>query len=99
MTTNKEKIAERALPRADMLAPDIFGNSVEWYSKDSVIKLLGERDERLIEGIRDAVILRTQIPKGARNPTRDATVILGEEIAEMIEDIAENHGIIIKNTN
>lgn len=48
--------------------------------------------ESRIEGMRQArevVLRRTEIPKGARNPTRDAVVILGEEIADFInQDIA-----------
>lgn len=42
-----------------------------------------------IDGMRQAqsrVLRRTEIPKDARNPTRDAIVILGEEIAGFIED-------------
>lgn len=50
---------------------------------------------------RDIVLRRTEIPKDAKNPTRDYVVILGEEIAELIEreltaqpekQQGENHG-------
>lgn len=41
-----------------------------------------------IAGMKSAqsrVLRRTEIPRDAKNPTRDATVILGEVIAEIIE--------------
>lgn len=41
-----------------------------------------------INGLRKAksiVLRRTEIPKDAKEPTRDAVVILGEEIAEIID--------------
>jgi len=31
------------------------------------------------------ILERTRIPRGARNPTRDATVILGEELVDLIK--------------
>lgn len=30
------------------------------------------------------ILRRTEIPKGARKPTRDGTVLLGEELVELI---------------
>lgn len=45
--------------------------------------------EDYIKGLEKAkaiVLRRTEIPKDAREPTRDAVVILGEEIAEIIEE-------------
>lgn len=36
------------------------------------------------ERIKNIILRRTEIPKGARNPTRDAVVILGEELVELI---------------
>ena len=48
--------------------------------------------EARVEGMNKAksrVLRRTEIPVGAKNPTRDAVVILGEEIADIIQgDIA-----------
>lgn len=40
------------------------------------------RKER--ERIKNIILRRTEIPKGARNPTRDAVVLLGEELVELV---------------
>lgn len=50
-----------------------------------------ERGGRIsgMEQARDRVLRRTEIPADARNPTRDAVVIIGEECARIINgDIA-----------
>jgi hypothetical protein len=47
-----------------------------------------ECDKARIAGMEQAksrVLRRTEIPKDARNPTRDSTVILGEQIADIIQ--------------
>lgn len=50
-------------------------------------------DKRELDGMQKAksrVLRRTEIPADAKNPTRDYVVILGEQIANIIEgDIAE----------
>jgi hypothetical protein len=53
-----------------------------------------------IEGMQQAksrVLRRTEIPKDAKNPTRDFIVILGEEIARFIDqDIVELEALLSK---
>lgn len=78
--------------RQDDRTVDNGVNHEQWL-KRSVSKLV---DRLVLEGQRDGmkqaksrVLRRTEIPKDAKNPTRDATVILGEQIADIIEgDIA-----------
>lgn len=56
------------------------------------------RAEERIAGMEQAksrVLRRTEIPKDARNPTRDGIVILGEQIASFIEqDIADVRAVL-----
>ena len=40
----------------------------------------------IVREIKDIILLRTQVPKGPRTPTRDAVVLLGEELCELIDD-------------
>ena len=35
---------------------------------------------------RDIILRRTEIPKDARNPTRDSVVVLGEELCNIIDN-------------
>jgi transcriptional regulator with XRE-family HTH domain len=60
------------------------------YLRQSIMALISqERKKAKIEGMRKArlrVLRRTEVPKDARNPTRDYVVILGEQIADIIED-------------
>lgn len=49
-------------------------------------------DAARLEGLQQAqsiVLRRTEIPKDAKTPTRDAIVILGEEIANIIQQDIE----------
>lgn len=41
-----------------------------------------------MERARQIVLRRTEIPRDAKNPTRDAVVVLGEEIADLIKNEA-----------
>lgn len=42
------------LPQADMLADDIYGNPTEWYSRESVLRLLIQNDhEAYVRGVQD----------------------------------------------
>jgi len=68
------------------------------YVMNRVRSLLHKRDksrdqrialEARIDGMEQAksrVLRRTEIPKDAKNPTRDYVVILGEQIAQFIDD-------------
>jgi hypothetical protein len=47
-------------------------------------KALTEVEKEENERCKDIILKHTGIPKGAKNPTRDATVILGEELVELI---------------
>lgn len=60
---------------------------------EKLLEILQQVDrESRINGMKQAksrVLRRTEIPSDAREPTRDAIVILGEEIADIIQrDIA-----------
>ena len=65
----------------------------EFHISEAQAKLEALLLEAQIKGMEQAksrVLRRTEIPKDAKNPTRDATVILGEQIADIIDgDIAE----------
>lgn len=53
--------------------------------------------QEILDRAQAVVLRRTEIPKDARNPTRDATVILGEEIVELLEELRLLS--TLKNTN
>jgi len=70
------------------------GSFDERESIDEVILLLEEVDRKArIAGMEQAcsrVLRRTEIPKDAKNPTRDIVAMVGEECARIIsEDIAQ----------
>lgn len=48
----------------------------------SVLHTLRTQD---LERYKQIILRRTEIPKGARNPTRDATVLLGEELVSLLD--------------
>lgn len=50
------------------------------------IKLLKDIRQDGMQTAKARVLARTAIPPDAKNPTRDAIVILGEEIAAIIQD-------------
>lgn len=58
-------------------------------SADRIIALVHQREQaaelRGMEKAKSRVLRRTEIPADAKNPTRDATVYLGEEIADIIQ--------------
>ena len=47
------------------------------------------REER--ERIKEIILRRTEIPEGARNPTRDSVVILGEQLVDLIDSTTNNN--------
>lgn len=55
-------------------------------AKQAIEKLLLQERIEGMEQAKSRVLRRTEIPKNAKNPTRDATVYLGEAIADIIDD-------------
>lgn len=88
----------------DALRLDLYNElCTDKFYAEKAVKLLDEYqgdfqsllEKERAQGMRRAkniVLRRTEIPKDAKNPTRDYVVILGEEIAELIErDLAAPH--------
>lgn len=53
------------------------------------ISKLEARERRGLERAKSRVLRRTEIPRGAKNPTRDFVVVLGEQIADIIQQDIE----------
>lgn len=49
--------------------------------------------QAMVEEIKALIINETAIPKGARNPTRDSTVILGEKLVNKIVDMVDKSSL------
>lgn len=74
---------EIAAPLENALAELLLAYSAT-QSKQHAIELIDARIDA-VEQARSRVLRRTEIPKDAKNPTRDYVVVLGEEIAGIIE--------------
>lgn len=48
-----------------------------------------EQQNKIVRDIKNIILNATQIPKGAKDPTRDATVILGEKLVLLVDDYAK----------
>ena len=78
----------------NFMKPEMVSQEVRTAYVDSLFCLVKSRDQRIalearIDGMEQAksrVLRRTEIPKDAKNPTRDYVVILGEQIAQFIDD-------------
>lgn len=55
-------------------------SEIKSFIQQEIDIAVAERDKEIV----NIILQRTEIPKGARNPTRDTTVILGEELVDLI---------------
>jgi len=78
----------------NFMKPEMVSQEVRTAYVDSLFCLVKSRDQRIaleariygMEQAKSRVLRRTEIPKDAKNPTRDYVVILGEQIAQFIDD-------------
>ena len=82
MTTKPNTSIESVVEEARNLKVDINDKNGLVITRDWLTTTLKADRERGVEIVRRM----TEIPVGARNPTRDATVILGENIIEALNN-------------
>lgn len=85
-----EEIKQKAREGLDELMTDENMSNYKAHTKTNVYNLFEELFSQALQKreteIKNIILRRTEIPKGARNPTRDATVILGEQLVQLIEN-------------
>lgn len=82
-----------------LLTRDEDGNILEGVDYSDEVRhlerMLLEARKQGMEQAKSQVLRRTEIPRDAKNPTRDIVVVVGEECARIIdEDIKELQGQI-----
>jgi hypothetical protein len=70
----------------DIETAEWFAGQFEKAHNSEIAEARKEENERC----KQIILRRTGIPKDAKNPTRDAVVLLGEELAELITLTDEN---------
>lgn len=64
---------------------DTYDQKREQEMKYEIQELIQFEGERVLQNCCTIVLRRTEIPKGALNPTRDAVVELGEVLVELLK--------------
>ena len=63
--------------------------------REEIEVMIKKPHKETAEQIKHIILRATEIPKGARNPTRDATVILGEKLCDLIDYYVEHGQLLV----